>query len=135
MFFLPNKLYRREAFQLRKNSLQKMTLYATRGSYAKLNYAKIDIINLIYIRPIIFDFLPNIKRHFHLKFRYCEKATKFKKITNLFLKLLHYVTYKVGDFFKIYVASLECLKFMLVFINTGQSKNKSCCTVHTIQCN
>ena len=64
---------------MRKNSLQKMTLYATRGSYAKLNYAKIDIINLIHIRPIIFDFLPNIKRHFHLKFRYCEKAEIFFK--------------------------------------------------------
>ena len=67
-----------------------MTLYATRVRYAKLNYAKIDIINLIYIRPIIFDFLPNIKRHFHLKFRYCEKAEQFKKNTNLFLKLLNY---------------------------------------------
>jgi hypothetical protein len=87
MFFLPNKLYRREALQLRKNSLQKMTLYATRGSYAKLNYAKIDIINFVYIPPIIFDFLPNIKQHFHLKFRYCEKAEQFLKNHKLFFEI------------------------------------------------
>ena len=64
-----------------------MTLYATRGSYAKLKYGKIDIINFIYIRSIIFDFLPNIKRHCCLKFRYCEKATNLFNKCKPFFKI------------------------------------------------
>ena len=52
--------------------------------YAKLNYAKISIINLIYIWPIIFDFLPNIKRNFHLKLGNLSKLCCFFRISEIY---------------------------------------------------
>ena len=90
--------------------LQKMTLYATRGSYAKLNYAKIDVINFINIRPIIFDFLPNIKQHFHLSSDIVRKPQNLKK-SQIFLWNHLVTSLQSGRFLKNCVASLELSVF------------------------
>ena len=63
--------------------------------YAKLNYAKIDIINFISIPPIIFDFLPHRKRHFHIKFSYCEKVQNFKKNHKLFFEITYVTKWEI----------------------------------------
>ena len=51
-----------------------------------------------------------------LKFRYCEKATKFEKMSLLFLKLLGNIKTTLGDFFYFLLPSQ---KFQIYFENVS----------------
>ena len=70
-----------------------------------------QLFDLLFLIPC-----PIIKRQFQLNFRYCEKATKFEKITNLSLKSLSNVITK-WEIFKKLCGLFRIISFLLIRTN------------------